>query len=101
MLATGQNCLPAGGIGAIAEQLASWLPAHAIYTSMPCCGCLALGRRDCAWGVGQMVLAAEGVCVCICAWLCVCGRRACALMDFGVVLFFCPRGYLPTRSTQV
>jgi hypothetical protein len=32
MLATGQNCLPAGGIGAIAEQLASRIPADTIYT---------------------------------------------------------------------
>jgi hypothetical protein len=32
MLATGSNCLPAGGIGAIAEQLASRIPADSIYT---------------------------------------------------------------------
>lgn len=32
MLATGSNCLPAGGIGALAEQLASRLPADSIYT---------------------------------------------------------------------
>lgn len=32
MLATGSNCLPAGGIGALAEQLASRLPADTIYT---------------------------------------------------------------------
>lgn len=32
MLATGSNCLPAGGIGALAEQLASRLPPDSIYT---------------------------------------------------------------------
>jgi phytoene dehydrogenase-like protein len=30
MLATGSNCLPAGGIGAITQQLASQLPADSI-----------------------------------------------------------------------
>lgn len=35
MLATGSNCLPAGGIGALAEQLASRLPADSIYTGTP------------------------------------------------------------------
>lgn len=34
MLATGSNCLPAGGIGALAEQLASRLPADTIYTGV-------------------------------------------------------------------
>lgn len=34
MLATGSNCLPAGGIGALSEQLASRLPADSIYTGM-------------------------------------------------------------------
>lgn len=32
MLATGSNCLPAGGIGALSEQLASRLPADSIFT---------------------------------------------------------------------
>lgn len=30
MLATGQNCLPAGGIGAVSDQLAARLPANSI-----------------------------------------------------------------------
>ena len=34
-LATGQNCLPAAGIGAVAEQLASSLPEGCIHTGMP------------------------------------------------------------------
>lgn len=32
MLATGQNCLPAAGIGAMAEQLAAKLPTDYVYT---------------------------------------------------------------------
>jgi hypothetical protein len=32
MLATGSNCLPASGIGAVAEQLAAQLPADSIRT---------------------------------------------------------------------
>lgn len=32
MLATGQNCLPAAGIGAMADQLAAKLPADIVYT---------------------------------------------------------------------
>lgn len=32
MLATGSNCLPAGGIGALSQQLASRLPADSIFT---------------------------------------------------------------------
>jgi hypothetical protein len=35
MLATGQNCLPAAGIGAMAQQLAARLPADSIYTGAP------------------------------------------------------------------
>ncbi len=34
-LATGQNCLPAAGIGAVADQLASRLPEGCIHTGMP------------------------------------------------------------------
>jgi phytoene dehydrogenase-like protein len=34
MLATGQNCLPADGIGAVATQLASSLPSGAISTGV-------------------------------------------------------------------
>lgn len=30
MLATGSNCLPAGGIGAVAEQMAGRLPGDAV-----------------------------------------------------------------------
>lgn len=32
MLAIGSNCLPAGGIGAVAEQVAQRLPQDSIYT---------------------------------------------------------------------
>ena len=32
MLATGQNCLPAQGIGAVSQQLAQQLPASSIHT---------------------------------------------------------------------
>ena len=35
-LATGSNCLPAQGIGAVAEQLASQLPEGSIRTGQPC-----------------------------------------------------------------
>ncbi|KAL4425251.1 hypothetical protein ABPG75_009267 [Micractinium tetrahymenae] len=35
MLATGQNCLPAKGIGAVADQLAARLPASAIRLNAP------------------------------------------------------------------
>lgn len=35
MLATGSNCLPAAGIGAVATQLASQLPAGSIVTRSP------------------------------------------------------------------
>ncbi|KAL4435625.1 hypothetical protein ABPG77_002588 [Micractinium sp. CCAP 211/92] len=35
MLATGQNCLPAKGIGAVSDQLAARLPASAIQLSTP------------------------------------------------------------------
>jgi hypothetical protein len=31
-LATGQNCLPAAGIGAVAQQLAAQLPPRCIHT---------------------------------------------------------------------
>jgi hypothetical protein len=34
MLATGSNCLPAGGIGALSQQLASSLPPDSIYTGV-------------------------------------------------------------------
>jgi hypothetical protein len=34
MLATGQNCLPAAGIGAMAQQLAARLPADSIHTGI-------------------------------------------------------------------
>lgn len=53
MLATGQNCLPAGGIGAIAEQLACRIPADTIYTGDR--SVRVQGRR------------APGVCVRVCA----------------------------------
>lgn len=33
MLATGSNCLPAAGIGAVADQLAAKLPADAVNLS--------------------------------------------------------------------
>ena len=33
-LATGQNCLPAAGIGAVADQLAARLPQGSIHTGM-------------------------------------------------------------------
>lgn len=35
-LATGANCLPAQGIGAVSEQLASCLPQGAIHTGQAC-----------------------------------------------------------------
>lgn len=35
MLATGENCLPAGGIGAVADQLAARLPADAVRLNSP------------------------------------------------------------------
>ena len=31
-LATGENCLPAGGIGAVAQQLAAQIPCDSIHT---------------------------------------------------------------------
>lgn len=37
-LATGANCLPAQGIGAVSEQLASHLPETAIHTGKRLCG---------------------------------------------------------------
>jgi phytoene dehydrogenase-like protein len=35
MLATGQNCLPAAGIGAVADQLASQIPADSLRVNSP------------------------------------------------------------------
>lgn len=37
-LATGSNCLPAQGIGAVSDQLAHCLPANAVHlgASLPC-----------------------------------------------------------------
>jgi hypothetical protein len=55
MLATGQNCLPAGGIGAIAEQLASRLPADTIFT-----GVLGTGGSLGEAGAGRQRVSAEG-----------------------------------------
>ncbi len=34
MLATGSNCLPASGIGAVADQLAAGLPSSSIQTGL-------------------------------------------------------------------
>ena len=40
MLATGSNCLPAGGIGAVAEQLAAQLPPGSVRTGEYIAECL-------------------------------------------------------------
>lgn len=48
MLATGSNCLPAGGICALSEQLASRLPADSIYTGTMVSGCA--GAVKCSIG---------------------------------------------------
>jgi hypothetical protein len=50
MLATGSNCLPAGGIGALSEQLASRLPADSIFTGE--CVCALCGVACARWGCG-------------------------------------------------
>eukprot|EP00951_Prasinocladus_malaysianus_P008521 scaffold61933_cov46-Prasinocladus_malaysianus.AAC.1 len=40
MLATGSNCLPAGGIGAVAKQLGDSVPAESIMTGTHFVHCL-------------------------------------------------------------
>lgn len=55
MLATGQNCLPAGGIGAVADQLASRLPSSAIQLNTPVAAVASSGS-----GGGAVVTLADG-----------------------------------------
>lgn len=57
-LATGQNCLPAAGIGAVADQLAAKLPQGYIHTGkvpQPCDPCMrSRGLWICAAGFGPI-----------------------------------------------
>jgi len=52
MLATGQNCLPEGGIGAVADQLAAKLGPESLllgaWVGGGCCCCCCC----CCWGAG-------------------------------------------------
>lgn len=64
MLATGSNCLPADGIGAIAQQLAGQLPADSIYTGACCLYSRGvLGRRE--TGHNGCVLQWQGAASCL------------------------------------
>ncbi|KAF6255152.1 hypothetical protein COO60DRAFT_1272702 [Scenedesmus sp. NREL 46B-D3] len=68
MLATGQNCLPAAGIGAMAQQLAARLPADSIYTSarvQQVSGAAGGRRARVQLADGRSVTAAKGVVVAV------------------------------------